>query len=100
MPMTANTDMISSNNPPMLAMEVIDAAVASRIFLMPLNIFTVLINLKSFTVTRETRATLITVAFMLSDAAEAIETATTRRSMTLFGSLKYLQHDSCITCYH
>jgi hypothetical protein len=29
-------------------------------------------------------------AFILSDAAEAIETTTTARSMTLLGSLKYL----------
>ena len=90
MPMTAYTDMISSSNPPTFTMEDIDAAVASRIALIPLNIFMVLINLKSLIATRETRATLMTVAFILSDAADAIETTTTTRSMTLLGSLKYL----------
>jgi hypothetical protein len=90
MPMTAYTDMISTSNPPTFTMEDIDAAVASRIFFIPRNIFMVLINLKSLIATRETRATLMTVAFMLLDAADAIETTTTTRSMTLLGSLKYL----------
>jgi hypothetical protein len=90
MPMTAYTDMISSSNPPTFTMEDIDAAVASRIALIPLNIFMVLINLKSLIATRETRATLMTVAFMLSDAADTMETTTTRRSMTWLGSLRYL----------
>ena len=88
--MTAYTDMTRISNPPTCTMDAIDAVVASRISFTPLNILTVLINLKSFTVTRETRATLMTDAFRLSDTAEAMETTTTIRSMTLLGSLKYL----------
>jgi hypothetical protein len=45
MPMTQYTDMIKTSNPPTFTMDAIDAAVASRIFLMPLNIVTVLISL-------------------------------------------------------
>ena len=90
--MTAYTAMSSASNPPTLPMEDKEAAVVSRIAFVPRRAFTVLTNLKSFTVTRETRATLMTLAFILSDAAEAIETATTRKSMALLGSLKYLVH--------
>jgi hypothetical protein len=43
--MTQYTDMIKTSNPPTFTMDAIDAAVASRIFLMPLNIVTVLISL-------------------------------------------------------
>ena len=90
MPTIAYTDMSSISKPPTCTIEAKEAATVSKIAFMPRRAFTVRTNLKSFMVTRETRATLMTLAFILSDAAEAMETATTRKSMTLFGSLKYL----------